>query len=221
MIARTDLCPPGAGAACRLSIIGRANSFVCNAAGGGGAGGGLLFTKLAPGLVELTDAGCSGSFARSAFRDCLGAGLRTPPCKDAGGARSLPGSGSGSSPAAAGGRRLLAPDEITASDHSDQVAASDFDLVPLNAVGDGGYGPDVASAAATTHFEAVDGATLEALPDAAAASAAPGNPVSVRLRLRDQLGRNVTGRIADASMLMQVTRALGAGCSWFILLLVL
>jgi hypothetical protein len=191
MIARTDLCPPGAaGPGCRLTLNGRNNSFLCNSAGGGGAGGGLLFTKLSSALVNL-GADCGKEVDRAAFRTCLAAAGALPPCV----------AQLRAPPAKAGaGRNLLAaaPNETF-----------------FNEISDNGYGEDLATAAATTHFRLVDNATLDDLPTEYNASAAPGNMMPVGLLLRDQLGRDVTGRISDARMIMQVGGGLMASLEAF------
>ena len=210
MVARTDLClsgnnataeGEGNGSSCRLSLVGARNTFVCNSADGGGAGGGVLVTQLDGGRVGFSDPSVCGAaeLTPDSFRACLGAGLPSPPCGDGGnggadssGRRALLQGGAGESGGAA-------------QDGTGATRRSDLEPAPLNAVTPAGYGADVAGAAAAARFEAVDGAPLEGLPLEAAASAAPGNPVAVRLVLQDGLGRNVTGVISDASMLVQAT----------------
>jgi hypothetical protein len=218
MIVRTDLCPPGSNGSCALSLLGRNNSFYCNHADGGGAGGGLLFTKLAPHLLRLSDPAC-GALGPGSFAACLGAGAPTD-CVAKARAPLAPTAAGADAASAAGARRRLAAAPGAGAD-ADAAAppargtASDL-ITTLNTVAPSGYGEDLASAAATAHFEKVDNATVtqdpdEPLPTVASASAAPGIPLAVQLRLRDQMGRDVTGSIADASMIMQVRAASGGG----------
>jgi hypothetical protein len=186
MIVRSDLCPPGTNGTCKLSFLGSGNSFFCNHADGGGAGGGVLFTKLAPHLLQSSNPNCAG-LGPASFAACLGTGAPEG-CMEKGSA--------GAGPA----RRRLA---------EAPPGGGGGGLITLNRISPSGYGEDLAGVAATAHFEKVDNATVsqdpdEPLPVAAATSAAPGIPLAVQLRLRDQWGRNVTGRIADASMIMQV-----------------
>jgi len=85
------------------------------------------------------------------------------------------------------------------------------DAVAFNRIAPSGYGEDLASAATSAHFLMVDNATVDALPLVYNASAAPGNMLPINLLLRDHLGNNVTGKISDASMIMQVRLGLGWG----------
>lgn len=185
MIARTDMCPPGA-ASCQLWLLGKSNSFQSNTAGAG-AGGGLLITKLTDDLVKLP--ACGALTGETAFRECLGSARpRTALRLAAGGAAPA-------APAApaAGGDTMTAGRALLAGA-----------LAPLNDVSSQGYGEDLASAAATAHFLSVGNVTLDDAPITYRASSAPGGLVPVSLRLRDRLARDVQGDISDASMIMQV-----------------
>ncbi|GBF89398.1 hypothetical protein Rsub_01970 [Raphidocelis subcapitata] len=194
MIARTDVCPPGNSSGCLLTFRGAANAFVCNSAEGGGAGGGLLVTAYGPQRVAFSNPACAEAAAAApgggaAFRRCLG-----------GGAAACAGGGGG------GAQRLLLEEGGGGAPE-----AAEVDAAPLNAALAPGFGNDLASAAATAHFERLDGLPRPDAPTDAEAAAAPGAPLAARLRLRDAAGRNVTGSISDASMIMQARLLLPDG----------
>ncbi|KAI8472522.1 MAG: hypothetical protein J3K34DRAFT_519707 [Monoraphidium minutum] len=195
MLARTDMCPPGA-PGCALWLLGKGNAFKSNNAGDG-AGGGLLITKLSDALVKLP--ACDGPLDEATFRECLGSAppRAAPPARGA--ARAAAGAG-------AARRRALRADSLVAGDGGAEVvmtAPPAGEMTPLNEVSPVGYGEDLASAATTAHFLMVGNATVDGGPVVVNASAAPGGLLPVGLQLRDQLQRDVRGDISDASMIVQ------------------